>query len=98
MNRLLMIALLYLGVMNLVAFVTFGIDKYKAGKGRWRIPESRLLRLALLGGSVGAWLGMKVWHHKTLHKKFKYGLPAILFLHLLLAGAVAYVVFYKTNI
>ena len=68
----------YLVMVNLVAFITYGIDKLKARRNRWRIPESILLLLAVIGGSVGAWLGLKVWHHKTLHKKFKYGIPFIL--------------------
>ena len=63
--------------VNLVTFLVYGIDKLKAKYGRWRIPESVLLGLAALGGSAGAWLGMQVWHHKTQHKKFKYGVPAI---------------------
>lgn len=49
-----------------------------------RIPESTLLLLAFMGGSVGAWLGIKVWHHKTLHKKFKYGVPFIFILQIAL--------------
>ena len=55
--------------------------KVKASKGQWRISEATLLLTAVAGGSLGAWLGMKVWHHKTLHKKFKYGLPLILLAH-----------------
>ena len=68
----------YLLAINAAAFIVYGIDKYKAKKAKWRISESTLLLLAVLGGSVGAWMGMKVWHHKTMHKKFKYGIPAIL--------------------
>ena len=52
--------------------------KVKAKKGSWRISEATLLILAAIGGSIGALLGMQVWHHKTMHKKFKYGLPLIL--------------------
>jgi uncharacterized membrane protein YsdA (DUF1294 family) len=52
--------------------------KAKARRSKWRIPEATLLGLAVIGGSVGAWLGMKVWHHKTMHKKFLYGIPLIL--------------------
>ena len=52
--------------------------KWKAKKSKWRIRETALLGLAVLGGSIGALLGMKVWRHKTQHKKFKYGLPLIL--------------------
>ena len=71
-------------ILNVVTFFVFGIDKFKAKKSLWRIPESTLLILAAVGGSVGAYLGMKVWHHKTLHKKFSLGVPAILLLHLAL--------------
>lgn len=70
--------LLYLAVITVVTFLVYGIDKWKAQHKRWRIPESVLLGLAALGGSVGALLGMQVWHHKTQHKRFKYGVPAIL--------------------
>ena len=69
------IALIYLVIINVVTFFMFGIDKWKAKKSKWRIRETALLGLAVLGGSVGAWLGMKVWHHKTLHKKFKKAIP-----------------------
>ena len=72
------IVLIYLAIITVVTFIVYGIDKWKAQHKRWRIPESVLLGLAALGGSVGAWLGMKVWRHKTQHKKFKYGVPAIL--------------------
>ncbi len=65
-------------VINGVVFFVYGIDKRKAKKSARRISEAALLLMAALGGSVGAWLGMKVWHHKTLHKKFKYGVPLIL--------------------
>ena len=64
--------------INVVTFLVYGIDKWKAKKGSWRISEATLLILAVIGGSIGAMLGMKVWHHKTQHKKFKYGLPLIL--------------------
>ncbi|MBQ1201377.1 MAG: DUF1294 domain-containing protein [Alistipes sp.] len=67
----------FLLVINIVAFFAFGTDKWKAKKGKWRIPESTLMLLALVGGSIGAWCGMRVWHHKTMHTKFRYGLPAI---------------------
>ena len=72
------IVVIYLVVINVVAFVVYGVDKYKAKRGRWRTPEATLLGLAAIGGSIGAWLGMKVWHHKTMHKKFQYGVPLIL--------------------
>ena len=74
----------YLLVINAVAFIMYGIDKYKAKKAKWRISEATRLLLAVLGGSIGAWMGMKVWHHKTMHKKFKYGIPAILLIQIAL--------------
>ena len=74
----------YLLAINVVAFIMYGIDKYKAKKAKWRISEATLLLLAVLGGSIGAWMGMKVWHHKTMHKKFKYGIPAILLIQIAL--------------
>ena len=76
-----------IAILNVITFFLYGIDKWKAKKNRWRIPESTLLLLAVLGGSIGAWLGMKTWHHKTMHKKFKYGVPLILVLQI---GALFY--------
>ncbi|MBP5196134.1 MAG: DUF1294 domain-containing protein [Bacteroidaceae bacterium] len=68
----------YLVAVNILTFLVYGIDKWKAKRGRWRISEATLLMLALIGGSIGAWIGVKTWHHKTMHKKFKYGIPLIL--------------------
>ena len=76
----------YLITINIATFLVYGLDKWKAKKSKWRIREAALLGLAVLGGSIGAWLGMKVWHHKTMHKKFKYGIPAILIIQLILIG------------
>ncbi len=90
MNEFLHIIVIYLIVTNVMAFLMFGVDKWKAKKSKWRIREAALLTLALLGGSVGAWLGMKVWHHKTLHKKFRYGIPAIFILQLIVAGVLLF--------
>ena len=70
--------------INAVTFLIYGFDKLKAKKGKWRIPELTLILLAIAGGSIGAWLGMKVWHHKTMHKKFKYGIPLIVILQIAL--------------
>ena len=72
------IALIYLAVINLVTFFVYGIDKWKAKRSQWRVSEAALLGLAVVGGSIGAWLGMKTWHHKTLHRKFRFGVPLIL--------------------
>lgn len=68
----------YLLSINLLTFLAYGIDKWKAKHKRWRITEAALLLLAALGGSPAALLAMRVFHHKTLHKKFRYGVPAIL--------------------
>jgi uncharacterized membrane protein YsdA (DUF1294 family) len=73
--------------LNVITFFVYGIDKWKAKKGKWRISEATLLILAIIGGSIGAWLGIKVWHHKTMHKKFKYGVPAIIALQLIAVAA-----------
>ena len=80
--NLLHIVFIYLVSINVVTFFMYGIDKWKAKKSRWRIRETALLGLAVLGGSIGAWLGMKVWHHKTQHKKFRYGVPVIIIIQL----------------
>ena len=80
----------YLIIINIVTFLIYGIDKLKAKKALWRIREASLLMLAILGGSIGAWLGMKVWHHKTLHKKFRYGIPAIIIIQLAVIGFFFY--------
>ena len=77
--------LYYLIAINIITFFIYSIDKFKAKKGKWRIPESTLLLLAIIGGSIGAWLGIKVWHHKTLHKKFKYGIPLIVIAQIAIA-------------
>lgn len=68
----------YLAAVNVVTFTVYGIDKSKARRGAWRIPEKTLFLLPLLGGSVGALLGMKVFRHKTKHWYFVWGIPAIL--------------------
>ena len=72
----------YLLLANAVTFITYGIDKYKAKKGKWRISEATLLLMAVFGGSIGAWLGMKAFHHKTMHKKFYIGVPVIIILQI----------------
>jgi uncharacterized membrane protein YsdA (DUF1294 family) len=69
--------------LNLLTFIIYGIDKFKAKKAKWRIPESTLLLLAVFGGSIGAWLGLQVWRHKTQHKKFYIGIPIILTLQVI---------------
>ena len=87
------IILYYLLAVNIATFLLYGIDKYKAKKNQWRISEATLLTMAAIGGSIGAWTGMRIWHHKTMHKKFKYGIPLIIILQVAL---VAYL--HKNNI
>ena len=84
------IVLVYLAAINVITFFLYGIDKWKAKRSRWRISEAALIWLSVFGGSVGAWLGMKAWHHKTQHKKFKYGLPLILFTQMAIVVLVWY--------
>lgn len=88
--------LFYLAAINIVAFYLYGIDKWRARHDKWRITEARLITIALLGGSAGAFLGMKVWHHKTQHPQFRYGLPLILFLHLVVVVALVYYCYFYT--
>ena len=77
--------LLYLLLINAAAFVLMLADKIKARKNRWRIPERTLIGSALLGGSIGALLGMYTFRHKTRHLKFTLGVPAILIAQIALA-------------
>ena len=76
------IFIIYFIGINLITFIVFGIDKRKAVKHRYRIPEKNLFGLAIIGGSVGAWLGMYVWRHKTRVWYFVVGIPAILILQI----------------
>ena len=93
--------LLYLLLINLVTFLVFGLDKWKAKRKEKkdsvrRVPEKTLFLLSALGGSVGALLGMKVFHHKTLHKSFRFGIPAILALQIVIpAGLYIYFTFVR---
>ena len=82
-----MIERVVLGILlavNLVSFVLYGIDKRKAIRDQWRIPEKTLLLAALIGGAVGAFAGMQIFHHKTKHWKFILGVPACMILHIVL--------------
>ena len=75
---------LYLLLVNLAGFLLMGVDKRRARRGAWRVSEKALFLPAVLGGSVGCILGMRVFHHKTKHWYFKFGMPAILILQLAL--------------
>ncbi len=87
------LALTWLLFINLITFLVFGFDKLKA---KWkeshestrRVPEKTLFFLSAIGGSLGALMGMKAFHHKTLHKTFRFGIPAILLLQLVVVGGL----------
>lgn len=80
------ILFIYLIIINLVAFAAYGVDKWKAKKDKWRIPEKTLILLAAIGGALGAYAGMRYFRHKTQHKKFTICVP--LFLILWIIGLV----------
>ncbi|HAH18151.1 MAG TPA: DUF1294 domain-containing protein [Eubacterium sp.] len=77
--------LIYIIIMNVVGFFIMGIDKRKAEKHAWRIPEKTLFLVSLIGGSIGTLLGMYVFRHKTKHWYFVIGMPLILIMHIILA-------------
>ena len=70
--------IIYIAIINLYGFLIMYLDKKRSIKGQWRIPESRFFVAAILLGSLGTLLGMKLFHHKTKHWYFKYGIPAIM--------------------
>lgn len=78
------ILIIYLIIINMAAFFIFGVDKRRAIKNRWRIAESTLFLLALIGGSIGAEAGMYVFHHKTRHLHFVIGIPLIFILQIVI--------------
>ena len=80
----------WLIAINLVTFAVYGADKRRARRGAWRVPEKTLFLLPLLGGSVGALLGMRVFRHKTKHWYFVWGVPAILLAQAALAVWLLY--------
>lgn len=83
---LLKVVLIFLVIMSIIAFAAYGIDKYKAIHAKWRIPESTLITLAFLGGALGAFTGMHIFHHKIRKWKFRILVPLSL---ILWAGIVA---------
>ncbi len=80
-----LIVISYLIVINIAGFASMGIDKSKAKRHAWRIPEATLFSIALLGGSIGSILGMQLFRHKTKHWYFVVGMPVIFFVQLALA-------------
>lgn len=75
----------YLLIVNAIGLALMLSDKYRAKKNMWRIRESVLLGTAILGGSIGTWLGMRIFHHKTKHLQFSLGLPLMIALQIVLA-------------
>jgi len=82
---------IYLGIINVIAFLMYGIDKYKAMKNKWRISEAALIGVAALGGVVGAIVGMRLFRHKTKHIKFVLGVPAILLLWIIVIVIINFI-------
>ncbi len=77
-----LVPFLWIGGMSLVDYILFGVDKARAVKKEWRIPEATLWLFALLGGGLGGYLGMQKFRHKTKHKHFQFGIPALMLLQL----------------
>jgi uncharacterized membrane protein YsdA (DUF1294 family) len=92
MNTIYEIIIAYAVLVNIVTWILFGIDKWKAKRNKWRIPEATLLFFAVIGGSIGALCGMYLFHHKTKHKKFFLGVPLILLLQ------IAVIIYYYIQI
>lgn len=78
----------YLIIINIAAWIMYGLDKWKAKSGAWRIPERTLLLTALAGGSVGALAGMLLFHHKTRKPKFMIGVPVMFAAHCVIVGVI----------
>lgn len=77
------VILVYLLVINLIAFAAMGIDKWKARHHKWRIPEKTLFLFVLIGGSIGGIAGMQFFRHKTKHKSFVVGFPSIFLIQMI---------------
>jgi uncharacterized membrane protein YsdA (DUF1294 family) len=86
MDKYMNLLWIYLAVVNCLLFVLMGVDKYKAIKGAWRIPEATLFILALIGGGIGGTFGMYSFRHKTRHLKFEIGFPVIAAVQCVLVG------------
>ena len=80
--------LIYLILVNITGFAMMGIDKSRAKRGAWRIPEKMLFLVSALGGSIGTWVGMYFFHHKTKHWYFVVGMPLILLVQIILKMTV----------
>ncbi len=74
----------YLLIINIITFILYGIDKFNAVRGIWRIREIVLLTFSFMGGSLGGFLAMKIFRHKTKNRKFSFGIPIMLLIHLVI--------------
>ena len=80
--------LCYFIAVNIIGFILPAADKSKSRKGQWRIPEKHLFLIAIIGGSVSEYISMRIYHHKTKHKRFMIGIPVIIFLQAVIAAFV----------
>lgn len=80
----------YVVIINVITFLLYGLDKQKARMNRWRIPERVLLGFAIAGGTIGAYMGMKLFRHKTMKPKFAIGVPVILILQVVVIGLLEF--------
>lgn len=88
MQEKFLIPVAYLIAINVVTFALYAYDKWCAQHDKWRVRESTLLIFAIIGGSIGAVAAMEIFRHKTLHLKFKFGVPLIFFLQIVLIGVL----------
>ena len=95
MRYVILIILIYLILINIITCIVFGVDKRKAKKEKWRVPEATLLLLSVIGGSIGALIGMRLFHHKTRKAKFRIGVPVILILQIILVVFIVYLIMIK---
>lgn len=84
--------IIYLIVVNIVAFIVYAFDKYQSQHDRWRISEATLLWMTVAGGGIGSLAGMYIWRHKTKHKLFTIGVPLIMFVEFVLTNMVLYLI------
>lgn len=84
MSKIKIYILVWMAFTSVIGFILMGVDKDKAKRGAWRIPEKTLLGTAILGGGAGVWLGMELFHHKTKHWYFKYSIPIICLLQIII--------------
>ena len=89
------IFLVFYAIMTVITFILYGADKAKARKGKWRIPEKTLLLFSACFGGLGAFLGMKIFRHKTKHTSFKVLVPVFMIIQFILIAAGAYFLFFK---